>query len=177
MCDQHVRGFGNPAEQAHPGAISPIARWTKLHVHGDAGRLMDFASGETAHGHVVSAETLVRPTDRIEIDALVSRLRMRSRDEARVDVRQEAEALTLVYHRSVADSLRLQWTHDRFRRAGPLAGRDDAQSLALVYAHRPDWRRSLFLGVNLGRRAANDARVPDIDTQRVFMKWSLAFGS
>ena len=62
-----------------------------------------------------------------------------------------------------------------------LAGRDDTQSLALVYAHRPDWRRSLFLGVNLGvnlgRRAANDARVPDIDTQRVFMKWSLAFGS
>lgn len=58
-----------------------------------------------------------------------------------------------------------------------LAGRDDTQSLALVYAHRPDWRRSLFPGVNLGRRAANDARVPDIDTQRVFMKWSLAFGS
>ena len=121
--DERVRPSADASERStrftrFDVAISPTARWTKLHVHGDAGRLMDFASGETAHGHVVSAETLVRPTDRIEIDALVSRLRMRSRDEARIDVRQEAEALTLVYHRSVADSLRLQWTRDRFRRAG-----------------------------------------------------------
>lgn len=158
-------------------AISPGARWSKLRVYGDAGRLMDFATGKPAHGQVLNAQALVRPTDRFEVEALVSRLRMRTRGDAHLDLRQDAEALTLVYHRSVADSLRLQWTRDRYRREGPSAGADAAQSLALVYAHRPDWRRSLFLGVNLGRRAAGDAVGDGLDTQRVFMKWSIAFGS
>lgn len=158
-------------------AISPGPHWNKLRVYGDAGRLMDFATGEPADGQVVSAQALVRPTDRFEVEALASRLRMRARGDAPVDLRQEAEALTLVYHRSVADSLRLQWTRDRYRREGPSAGADAAQSLALVYAHRPDWRRSLFVGFDLGRHASGDAGRVELDTQRVFLKWSVAFGS
>lgn len=181
--DERVRAFAAAPERRtrfvrFDVAINPTARWAKLKLYGDIGQLMDFDSGQVADGHILSVETLIRPSDHIEIEASVSRFRLRPHDGSDVDLRQEAEALTVVYHHSVADSLRLQWTHDAYRRTRPVAEADEAQSLALVFAHRPDWRDSLFLGVGTGRQGTHaiDPRVPVVEMQRLFVKWSHTFG-
>lgn len=160
-------------------AVSPSPRWTKLRLYGDIGRLMDYGSGQVADGHVVNLKASFWLGDRVEVQALASRLRMRGGSaDAGVDLRQDAGVLTFVYHASVDDSWRLQWTRDAYRRRRPQAERDESQSLVLVYAHRPDWRNRLYVGAGLGSRDARvgDPRAPEVETQRLFVKWSHAFG-
>jgi hypothetical protein len=155
-------------------SVSPGARWIKLHAYGDAGRLMDYGSGQAADGSVLTGEVLLRPLDRLELSGLMSATRMNAigTDDA---FRGDTRMLTAILHHSVAGNLRLQWTDDRARRDPSPGAPERTRSVALVYSHRPSLRRSLYVGINLGRRPA-DATPPQVrgvDTERVFVKMTV----
>jgi hypothetical protein len=128
--------------------MSPTARWTRIHLFGDFGHLMDFDTGKVATGHALGMDFKIRPHDRVELITTLTH-----------ESRRTGEAATLLYYLSTASSWRLEWLHHAD------AQRSLDQSLALVFSHRPSWRQSLFIGASTTRRAQHD-------DWRLFLKWS-----
>jgi hypothetical protein len=128
--------------------ICPTARWTRIHVFGDVGHLMDFDSGEVATGHALGVELRARPHDRFELLTTVTR-----------ESRRRSEAATMLYYLSTASIWRLEWLHHADAR------RSLDESLSVVFSHRPSWRQSLFVGASTVRRAERAE-------WRLFLKWS-----
>jgi hypothetical protein len=158
-------------------STSPGARWAKIRMYGDVGRLMDFGSGNTGRGYALATELRIRPNDFIEIQAQVTqqRLRLATSEGGNSD----SELVELLFHSSVADSVRLEWTHGASRVRGVEDAHGTRQGVSLVFEHRPSLRNSLFAGAAFGRRGPEidfDGERRDRAERRVFVKWTFGLG-
>jgi len=153
-------------------AASPLARWPKVRVYGDVGRLLDVETGDLRDGHVLTAEALLRPKDRIELAASISGLRLYTLDIGASVASENDESFTAIYHFTAALDVRVQGVYSDSERNEPSHTRAKQATTTLVMGYRPSWRTTAYLGAS---------HVDDVDetTQEwtVFAKWTGAMGN
>ena len=156
--------------------MNPWPAWPKLRVYGDVGRLLDFATDELRPGYQLTSEMRIRPTDRIELETAVSRLRLEDADSRLAALREGNESLTAIYYFSGSLNSRLQWIHERTVRAEPVQSRTSRQTATCVLTYRPGWRTQAFVGVSRTQGEDAGARDAADNGWRYFLKWTRAFG-
>jgi hypothetical protein len=175
--DDEARAFASaPAQPSHffrfDFAASPQARWPKMRIYGDVGRLLDVETGDLRDGHQLTAETLLRPRDRIELAASVSGLRLSALDTGASVATENDESFTAIYHFTTALDLRIQGVYSDSERNAPAHTTGKQATTTLVLGYRPSWRTTAYLG-------ASHVDDDDSTTQEwtVFAKWTGAMGN
>jgi hypothetical protein len=154
-------------------AINPLPSWPRLRVYGDVGRLLDYGTGELRDGYQLTTSILLRPTQHIELETQVGRVRLDDLHSGASVVREDNVTLTAIYHFSAALNCRVQWIREHDTRLQPIPSDASSTTETLVLSYRPSWRTTAFIGVS---RLPGDVFASEGSTVRAFAKVSHSFG-
>lgn len=161
---------------------NPFAWLARLHFETAFGDRLDVANNRIGSGVLYSLQLSLRPHPRLELEYRIDDDYVDSREPVEGSARiisERAQQVLAIWHFSARDSLRTIWQATSTRRAPslweePVAARENADTLSLVYGHYYRIGTTFYLGANASRTRIPDSGVRH-DQLEVFAKGSWSF--
>ncbi|HUP29618.1 MAG TPA: carbohydrate binding family 9 domain-containing protein [Usitatibacter sp.] len=162
---------------------NPFPWLSRIYLESAFGDRIDYANNRIGKGAYLGMTANMRPHPRAEVEYRVDHDHIDSREPVAVGSKrilgETSQQLLALWHFSARDSLRTIWQSSIVKRGPslwerPVASRDDASTISIVYGHRRGIGTSFYVGTTFGRQRDPDGSVRSYQAE-VFVKgsWSL----
>ena len=162
---------------------NPFPWLSRIYVEGAFGDRVDFANNRIGRGAFMGMTANLRPHPRAEVEYRIDHDHIDSLEPVATGSKrilsETSQQLLALWHFSARDSLRTIWQASTVKRGvalwqQPVASRDTAATVSIVYGHRRGLGTSVYFGTTFGRQRDPDGSVKKYQAE-VFVKGSWSF--